>query len=94
MQCILALAQYDANAPPALPAVGIINLSIPSSFALDTAALIPLALKDPVGLRDSSFMSIVEILFSAANFSREIIGVPPSPSEIISFSSTIGNSEL
>ena len=48
-------AQYDASAPPALPADGTVSRVSPSSFARDTAADSPRALNEPVGFWPSSF---------------------------------------
>ena len=43
-------------APAAFPADGMASFFNPNSFAMLTAALSPRALKDPVGLVDSSLM--------------------------------------
>ena len=51
-----AAAPYAASAPAALPAEGAASARAPSAFAIETASDIPRALKDPVGLRDSSLM--------------------------------------
>src|SRR6266567_5660037 len=53
---IPAAAAYAASAPPALPAVGAAKAFAPSCFARDTAAVIPRALKEPVGFKPSSLM--------------------------------------
>ena len=49
-------AQYDASAPPALPADGAVSRISPSSFARDTADDSPRALNEPVGFCPSSLM--------------------------------------
>ncbi len=56
------------KAPPAFPAVGMIQCSTPNSFALEMAMLIPRALKEPVGLVLSSFIRIVLILSLEESF--------------------------
>ena len=51
-----AAAPYAASAAPALPAVGTTMPATPSAFARVTAALIPRALNEPVGLSPSSLI--------------------------------------
>jgi hypothetical protein len=74
-----ARAPYAASAPAALPADGAENFLAPRCFAIDTAMAMPRALKEPVGLRASSF---TQTLSSTASS-----GVKPSPSEVSSPSS-------
>ena len=51
-----ARAAYAASAPPALPALGTASFVAPRYFAIETATLIPRALKLCVGLSDSSLI--------------------------------------
>jgi hypothetical protein len=55
----MALMPHVRHKQPKLllryPAVGVAMACMPNSLAFDTAALIPLALNEPVGLPDSSF---------------------------------------
>ncbi len=74
-----ARAPYAASAEPAFPAVGIVTASTPSSFALDTAAEMPLALKLPVGLRPSSLTYSAEKPSISPRRDAGSRGVPPSP---------------
>ena len=55
--------------------------SKPSSFAFETAADSPRALKEPVGLPDSSLIQRSEKSAEAPSRSARRSGVPPSPSE-------------
>src|SRR5437660_11442916 len=49
-----ARAAYAASAPPAFPALGMASFVAPRYFAIETATLIPRALKLCVGFSDSS----------------------------------------
>ena len=60
-----ARAAYAASAPPALPALGTASFVAPRYFAIETATLIPRALKLCVGLSDSS---LIQRSTSSANF--------------------------
>src|SRR3954467_7657938 len=51
-----AAAPYAASAPAALPAEGAARARAPSAFAIDTATVMPRALNEPVGFRDSSLI--------------------------------------
>src|SRR5215510_11170056 len=73
-----ARAAYAASAPPALPALGTASLVAPRYFAIETATLIPRALKLWVGLSDSSLM---QRSISSPNLRARNSGVPPSPNE-------------
>src|SRR5438874_11811791 len=84
-----ARAAYAASAPPALPALGTASFVAPRYFAIETATLIPRALKLCVGLSDSS---LIQRSTSSANDFARNNGVPPSPSEIGSIFSGNGNS--
>jgi hypothetical protein len=53
---IFAAAEYAASAPAAFPALGTATSSKPNRRAIETATLIPRALKLPVGLTASSLM--------------------------------------
>ena len=70
---IFAAAPYAASAPAALPADGAINRVAPSARAIDTAAVMPRALNEPVGFCASSLIQV--------RSSRRTSGVMPSPSE-------------
>src|SRR5438034_3830103 len=61
----------------------------PKYFAMETATLMPRALKLCVGLSDSS---LIQRLTSSANFFARSSGVPPSPNETGSTSAGSGNS--
>src|SRR5579875_964634 len=50
-----ALALYAASEAEVFPVDAHITLLYPSSTAFDTPTVIPLSLKDPVGLRPSNF---------------------------------------
>src|SRR6266480_7474095 len=82
-------AAYAASAPPALPALGTASFVAPRYFAIDTATLIPRALKLCVGLSDSS---LIQRSTSAAKAFARNSGEPPSPSEIGSTFSGNGKS--
>jgi hypothetical protein len=73
-----ARAAYRAQAAPALPLVGILMPSTPSSFARATPTAAPRALNEPVGMSDSSFM---RMFASSArlNAGNPTSGVMPSP---------------
>ena len=75
---------------PAFPADGIVSLVWPSSFALDTAAPRPLALKEPVGFTPSSLMYTVLRPVAFARRSALRSGVPPSPNAMMLASSMTG----
>src|SRR5262249_22515175 len=66
-------APRPATAPPAVPPPAAPRARAPSAAAIDTATLIPRALNDPVGLRDSSLIQIPSPTGSS--------GVQPSTSE-------------
>ena len=66
-----AAAPYAASAPAALPADGAANARAPSARASETAIVMPRALNEPVGLRDSSFTNVP---------STSMMGVKPSVS--------------
>src|SRR5471030_1627813 len=51
-----AAAPYAASAPAAFPADGAANAFAPRNLAIETARLMPRALKLPVGLRASSLI--------------------------------------
>src|SRR5215467_14444848 len=87
---IPALAAYAAAAPPAFPAVGRAILVRPSSFAFDTAAERPRALKDPVGLPASSLIQRLEKPAARPSRSARSSGAPPSPSETMLPGSSMG----
>src|SRR5687767_12596558 len=74
-----AAAPYAASAAPALPAVGTTRPGTPSAFARVTAALIPRALNDPVGLRPSSLTHTARTPSARASDSAGRSGVAPSP---------------
>src|SRR3954470_2160946 len=76
-----AAAPYAHKAAPALPAVGATSPGTPIAFARVTAALMPRALNDAVGLSPSSLIQSAFTPMAAANFGAAMIGVPPSPSE-------------
>src|SRR3989442_15743471 len=67
-----AAAPYAASAPAALPAEGAARAFAPSALAMLTATDMPRALKEPVGLRDSSLIQRFSPAFRS--------GVNPSPS--------------
>src|SRR3954454_720307 len=73
-----ARAAYAASAAPALPALGTASLVAPRCFAMETATLIPRALKLCVGLSDSS---LIQRSTSSANLCADSSGVPPSPND-------------
>src|SRR4051812_17842811 len=77
---IEAAAPYAASAAPALPAVGATRPGTPSALARVTAALIPRALKDAVGLSPSSLIHSVRTPAFLASDGVTDNGVPPSPS--------------
>src|SRR6185369_5241025 len=79
-----ARAPYADNAAPALPAVGAPRLFAPSFFAIVTAAAMPRDLNDRVGFFDSSLIQTFGIVRDGRS------GVTPSPSVMISASSTGG----
>src|SRR2546430_521863 len=79
-----------ASAPPAFPALGAASFSAPRYFAIETATLIPRALKLWVGLMDSSLIQR-STSTSRPNFSDCSSGVPPSPKEMSSPSLGSGN---
>src|ERR1043166_7341469 len=87
---IPARAAYAASAPPALPALGTASFIAPRYFAIDTATLIPRALKLCVGFNDSSLIQR-STSNSPPNFCDRISGVPPSPNETGSASNGSGN---
>ena len=80
-----------ANAPPALPAVGTDSLVNPSSLALDTAADMPLDLKDALGLTPSSLIYKLLLPMEAASWFVLSIGVIPSPKVTMFSSLRTGN---
>ena len=84
-----ARAAYAASAPPALPALGTASFVAPRYFAIETATLIPRALKLCVGLSDSVFDPKIDIIGEFAAHAGS--GVPPSPNETGSTSSGNGN---
>src|ERR1051326_728112 len=63
-----ARAAYAASAPPAFPALGAAGLLAPRYFAIETATLIPRALKLCVGFSDSSL--IQRSMSPAKSFAR------------------------
>src|SRR5437763_11394977 len=67
-----ARAAYAASAPPAFPALGTASLVAPRCFAIETATLIPRALKLCVGLSDSS---LIQRSTSSANLCADSSGV-------------------
>src|SRR4051794_17908140 len=83
-----ARAAYAASAPPALPALGTASLVAPRCFAIETATLIPRALKLCVGLSDSS---LIQRSTSSANLAARSSGVPPSPNDTGATSGGKGN---
>src|SRR6516162_9534150 len=83
-----ARAAYAASAPPALPALGTASFVAPRYFAIETATLIPRALKLCVGLIDSS---LIQSSTSLPTRSARSSGVPPSPNETGSISDGNGN---
>src|SRR5437667_11502246 len=76
-----AAAAYAASAPPALPAVGAANTLAPSCLARETAAVIPRALKEPVGFNPSSLTYRHCKPMEAPRRPTWIKAVMPSPSE-------------
>ena len=76
-----AAAPYAASAAPAFPAVGVTNPGTPRALARVTAALIPRALNDAVGLSPSSFTHSRATPVSPASAGASCIGVSPSPSD-------------
>src|SRR6185437_1315589 len=76
-----AAAPYAASAAPAFPAVGTTRPGTPSALARVTAALMPRALKEPVGLRPSSLIQKRATPNERASSGDSTSGVAPSPSE-------------
>src|SRR6185437_14261725 len=76
-----AAAAYAASAAPALPAVGTTNPGTPSALARVTAALMPRALKEPVGFNPSSLIQKRPTPNSRDSSPDSSSGVAPSPSE-------------
>ena len=72
---------YAVSAAPALPAVGTTKPGTPSPRARVTAALIPRALNDAVGLSPSSFTHSRATPISRASAGSSCSGVSPSPSD-------------
>ncbi|MDB5876350.1 MAG: associated domain protein, partial [Ramlibacter sp.] len=86
-----AAAPYAASAAPAFPAVGVTNPGTPSARARVTAALIPRALNEAVGLSPSSFTHSRATPISRASAGASCIGVSPSPSETGASSASSGS---
>jgi hypothetical protein len=76
-----AAAPYAASAAPAFPAVGTTSPGTPSARARVTAALIPRALNDAVGLSASSFTHSRRTPIARASRGASSSGVAPSPSD-------------
>ncbi len=74
-----ARAAYAAIAPPALPALGTASFFTPRYFAIETAVVIPRALKLCVGFCASSFTHNSETPSDFPKRSARSSGVPPSP---------------
>ena len=86
---IPARAAYAASAPPAFPADGTASFVAPRYFAIDTAVVIPRALKLCVGFCASSFTQRFVRPTAFPNRVARKSGVPPSPS--VTGSASIGN---
>ncbi|GAB3878137.1 hypothetical protein GCM10029964_028360 [Kibdelosporangium lantanae] len=76
---IPARAPYSAHAAPAFPLLGMANPVTPSSEARDTPTAAPRALKEPVGIRPSSFISNPGTSRSLPSVGIGSNGVMPSP---------------
>src|ERR1041385_8986166 len=81
---------YAASAAPAFPAVGATRPAAPRARSRVTAALMPRALNDAVGLRPSSLIHIARTPAAFASVGVIMSGVPPSPRVAGSSLSRIG----
>src|SRR4051812_6727197 len=86
-----AAAPYAASAAPAFPAVGATSPGTPSAFARVTAALMPRALNDAVGLRPSSLIQSLATPMERAREGASSSGVMPSPSDTGVSAASIGS---